>query len=199
MKAPGILFIVVLVIALQLSACGGGGGSTSIPTPPQTSNIRHVSADLVQFVESDLSYVQRFSEGYVIPTASQLGQFDDLIVALVSQDIGTVETHAPALNFELIRFTDTGAAGNELYCLLEVVSRGQGFYCADFDASATHHVSVPHPLYDSGTNAESAYVMRATGARFLSVSTTHRCANAAASSCPRPSCVRGDSTAAGPA
>jgi hypothetical protein len=42
---------------------------------------------------------------------------------------------------------------------------------------------VPHPLFDSQTNVESVAVMRGTGARYLSLSSTHRCSNAATSSC----------------
>ena len=90
---------------------------------------------------------------------------------------------AAALNFELIRLTDTNNGNNELYCLRELVLRGQGFYCVDYDSASSHHISAPHPLYDRDTNTESVTVMRGTSARFLSVATSHRCANAAASSC----------------
>jgi hypothetical protein len=142
-------------------------------------------------VSSSLRYVQAFSEGYSAPSAIALNQFDSLIIDLINQGLDTVNAAAGAIGFRLLRFTDTGGGNNELYCLEEIGLRGQGFFCADFDSSNSHHISAPHPLYDSLTNTESVTVMRGTGARFLSVSSTHRCSNAATSSCSGTTTVCG--------
>lgn len=157
-----------------VSGCGGG-------EPPQP--IPLVSADLASFVTSTLSYVPSYSEGYSIPAIEDLTAFDALIANLVDGEYDLVQSAAGALNLELVRFVDTGAGDNELHCLREVELLGRGFFCVDSDSSAMHHISVPHPLYDSNTNTQSITVMRDTGARFLSISTTHRCANAASSAC----------------
>jgi hypothetical protein len=141
------------------------------------------TADLSDYVGGSLRYVQAFSEGYSVPTTAALSQFDSLITGLMNQDLDAVRAAAGDINFKLVRFIDSGASNNELYCLEELVLRGQGFYCMDPDSLNPHHVSVPHPLFDSHTNVESVTVFRATGARFLSLSSTHRCSNAASSSC----------------
>jgi len=94
-----------------------------------------------------------------------------------------VRAAAGNIGFRLLRIIDSGAGNNELYCLEELTLRGQGFYCVDYDSLNSHHVSAPHPLFDSHTNTESATVMRGIGARFLSLSSTHRCSNNATSSC----------------
>lgn len=178
------LSLAALVTASLLSACGGGGSAPPVQnTPPPASQITQVSADLSTFVTTTLPYVQRNTDGYVIPAAADLTRFDGMIANLLAGDTQAANDAAAALNFELIHFTDTGAGDNELYCLRELILRGQGFYCVDFDSSSMHHVSVPHPLYDRDTNTESVAVMRGTGARFLSISTSHRCANAAESMC----------------
>ena len=119
----------------------------------------------------------------MIPSAVDLDRFDALLNDLLSGNTLSAFETAAGLNFELIRLTDTGNGSNVLYCLRELVLRGQGFYCVDFDSSAAHHISAPHPLYDRDTNTGSVTVMRGTGARFLSVATAHRCANSAASAC----------------
>ncbi|MDX2609157.1 MAG: hypothetical protein QNK16_12305 [Woeseiaceae bacterium] len=168
------------IMAIVLVGCGSGN---SAPDPDPEPVIETLTADLSDYVGGSLEYVQAFSEGYSVPSVSDLNQFDSLVIELMNQNLEAVRTAAGGIGFRLLRFVDSGAGNNELYCLEEVALRGQGFYCADFDSSSSHHISVPHPLFDSNSNVESARVMRATGARFLSLSSTHRCSNAAASSC----------------
>ena len=192
--AKGLVIFLVLVAALQMGACGGGDSGPPIQPPP-SSQIPQVSANLSEYVTTTLPYVQSGSEGYVIPSAAELTRFDNLVTNLLNSELQAAVGDAAELNFEIIRLTDTGNGNNELYCLRELSLKGQGFYCVDFDSAAAHHISAPHPLYDSDTNTESVTVMRATGARFLSVATSHRCANAAASSCSGTTSVCG---AAGP-
>ena len=183
------------IIAAVLTACGGSSSPSPPPPPPPPppSAIVEVSADLAGYVTSTLSYSQAFSEGYSVPTAADLTAFDTLATDLLNGQLDDVRAAAGAVNLELVRFIDTAASNNELYCLREVTLLGRGFFCVDFDSSTLHHISVPHPLYDQNTNTQSITVMRETGARFLSISTTHRCSNAAASSCSGTTSVCGAS------
>ncbi len=155
--------------------------------------ITEISADLANYVTSTLSYSQAFTEGYSVPSAADLAAFDALATDLLDQQFDDVRSAAGAVNLELVRFIDTAAADNELYCLRELTLLGRGFFCVDFDSSALHHISVPHPLYDQNTNTQSIRVMRETGARFLSISTTHRCSNSAESACSGTTSVCGAS------
>lgn len=168
---------------VAVAACGGGESSAQQAQPSPPPAIAEVRADLRDFVTGELQYVAPYSEGYAIPSSTELAAFDALAADLVAGNLEALRAAAGALDYALIRLVDTGAGGNELYCLRETALRGRGFFCADYDAAKTHHVSVPHPLFDGNTNTESATVMRETGARFLSISTTHRCANAAESAC----------------
>ncbi len=178
-------------LCFWLVGCGGGGGEGPGPDPDLGPDI--LTVNLSDYVGNSLPYVQQFSEGYIVPTAQELDQFDSLVTSFLGQQLDMAETAASIINFELIRIVDTGANNNELYCLRERALRGQGFYCVEFDSATAHHVSVPHPLYDMSTNMEAVAVMRGTGARFLSISTTHRCSNAAVSSCSGTTTVCGAS------
>lgn len=169
-------------VLAMLAACGGGGNAPGAAPGPIPA-ITEVRADLSVYVTTSLSYAQSFSEGYSIPSSAELTQFDSLATGLLNRQLDSVQGAAGSINLALIRFIDTAANDNELYCLREISLSGRGFFCVDFDSAALHHISVPHPLYDSNTNAASVTVMRETGARFLSLSTTHRCADAATSSC----------------
>lgn len=175
---------------IAIAGCGGGGGNNKQdPDPDPVIETR--TADLADYVSGSLRYVQGFSEGYSVPSATALNRFDSLVIDLMNQNLEAVRAAAGDINFQLLRVIDSGAGDNELYCLEEIALRGQGFYCADFDSSTPHHVSVPHPLFDSHTNVESVAVMRGTGARFLSVSSTHRCSNVATSPCSGTTSVCG--------
>jgi hypothetical protein len=187
--------------AVAIAGCGGGGSTTGgvfdppANPPPATPSIETRTADLLAYVGGTVEYVQAFSEGYSVPDAAAVDRFDDLVMRLLDGDLDGVEDAAGASGFRLLRFIDSGAGDNELYCLEERVLQGQGFYCVDFEAPNAHHISAPHPLFDRNTNSGSVVVMRTTGARFLSVSTTHRCANAAESSCSGTTSVCGESGA----
>ena len=176
---------------LALAGCSGSGGGSSEPGPGPDPDIETRNVDLLDYVGTSLAYVQAFSEGYVVPSAAALSQFDALIADLMNQDLASAQSAAAAIGFRLLRIVDTAAGNNELFCLEETALRGQGFYCLDFDSPQSHHLSVPHPLYDRFTNTESVSIMRATGARFLSISTTHRCSNAAPSVCAGTTSVCG--------
>ncbi len=181
MNAGAIIRAVILsILFATLVGCGGGN---SVPAPDPEPVIETRTADLSDYVSGSLRYVQAFSEGYSVPTASALNRFDSLVIGLMNQNLEAVRAAAGDIDFQLIRIIDSGASNNELYCLEERLLRGQGFYCVDFDSLNSHHVSVPHPLFDSNTNVESVTIMRATGARFFSLSSTHRCSNAVSSSC----------------
>lgn len=171
----------VLVGVTLLAACGGAD-SRAPQAPPDAADLELV-VDLQDYVSNAMPYVASYSEAYVIPSAADLDRFDSLAAALLDGRLDTVRDLAAGLNFELVRVVDTGASNNDLYCLREQQLRGQGLYCVDYDALPAHFVSVPHPIYDSNTNVESVAVVRGIGARYYSLSTTHRCANSAASAC----------------
>ncbi len=192
-----VRWLAFLLAGIAATSCGGSGGGND--GPPMVINptpvIQTRTADLLDFVGGTLPYAQAFSEGYVVPTPLELSQFDALLDSLIDEDFDAVQASAADLGLRLIRFFDAGANNNELYCLEEVSLEGRGFFCLDPDSTNTHHISVPHPLFDRNTNTESVTVMRATGARFLSISTTHRCSNVAVSACSGTTSVCGASGA----
>jgi hypothetical protein len=168
------LLVLATMVATLLVACGGG---SSTPGPPPVVSpppaIPEQRVNLADYVSNSLSYVQQFSEGYAVPASAELTRFDSLLTDLLNQQLESVRTAATDINFELVKIIDTGTDDNEMYCLRELALSGQGFYCVDFGSANTHHISAPHPLYDRNTNSESIAVMRGTGARFLSIATTH--------------------------
>lgn len=191
MNASTVIRSAVFSVLFSAIASCDGGNSSSGPDPTPVVVVETQTTDLFDYVSNSLIYVQAYSEAYAVPTASELNRFDSVIIGLMNQDLKAVQASAGDIGFRLLRIIDSGANNNEVYCLEELVLRGQGFYCLDYDSSNSHHVSVPHPLFDSHTNTESVTVMRAIGARFFSLSSTHRCANAVTSACSGTTSVCG--------
>ncbi len=181
MKHAGLLPLLYLLCVI--AGCGGSGGGASPEAMPPDMSIDLLSVDLSNFVRSSLVYAARDSEGYQPVTSAELAVFADLVVALLNGQTTTARSLAESLDLNLLRVIDSGGAGSSLYCVREIIPKGRGFYCIDYGATSSIHLSVPHPLYDLNTNQESIVVMRGTGAKYLSISTTHRCANAANTSC----------------
>ncbi len=143
-----------------------------------------LNADLKDYIENTLSFILSGSEGYVLPQASDLTSFDETLSALIARELYTAKTKAATIDYDLIHVVDAvnNAAGDQ-YCLRESIVRGRGFFCVDYNTSNPKHIAAPHPLYDSLTRGEAVDLLFGTNAKYLSISTTHRCANAATSSC----------------
>jgi hypothetical protein len=120
------------------------------------------SVDLYVYVDSVLDYAANGSENYVVPSSADLTIFNDCVDHLLNKEIDEAESDCNSsgndiydINFKLIKIDDTGTSGEDLYCLQENTLKGQGFFCINYNASKKHHVSIPHPLYDSNTNVEA--------------------------------------------
>ena len=183
------------MLSLALLGCSGGGGSTPPGnTPPPPLFIESVSVDFEQFVD-DIPYVRPNTDGYVIPLTDEIDSFVSLVFDFNEGNLALVQQRAAENNFKLLAVTDTSNGNNELLCLQEIELRGQGLYCIDPNSTNLHHSSAPHSRFDTNTDRGSVVVMRDTGARFLSVSTAHRCANTEKSVCSGTTGVCGQNEA----
>lgn len=156
-------------------------------TAPENSTaflVTTLTTNLQTYVKDTLPYIGTGTGGYIIPTAQDLTAFDETITALMSRQLSATNIKAATVDLELINVVDTvNNSTGDVYCLREDVVQGRGFYCVDFNNTKALHISAPHPKHDTNTNHESVAVAQGTGAKYISVSTTHRCANAANSSC----------------
>jgi hypothetical protein len=149
----------------------------------EETTIETVNIDLKSYIENSINYIEKDSNGYQVPENHEISSFNLAITSLLEGSFNSAQTLAAQINYEVIKVVDTGSNNNELYCLREIIEKGRGFYCIDPDASANHHIAAPHPLFDTNTNHEAVTLSRGTEAKFLSVSTTDRCANAEESTC----------------
>ena len=166
-------FIAAMIFAICLSA---------------NAQIPQVSGDLKSEIVSIVSAMPGSgSNGFVIPSFATLQKWSVLFNTLVDADFLRADSIVKAdfPYYQLIEFTDTGYQNRVFYMLKEnaPIERGWGTFLVNPDYLRQVAIEVPHARYDTNTHREGADVFRETGARFLLMSGTHRCANSEESSC----------------
>jgi hypothetical protein len=180
--------LLALVLTLALGACKKG------PPRPDAGCAIDAAGNLLDLVDGIVASMRARagagSEAVVVPTSADRDAFAARVVASLAGD----ETAACALppSYRLIRYTD-GRAGS-LAVVAEVDAAAQpapslfwGTYAAPraptVATRATLAIEAPHPLFDIGTERESADLFVQGGARYLIIAGGHRCADAAQSGC----------------
>jgi len=165
--------------------------------------LRVVETSFSEFVD-DWPVAAEDSEDYLVPSAAFLTAFEDAVDDLIAGDMCAAQENAYQADMEVVKIVDldmdfSREYTNEYYCIIGKVEPNdspddpdpsvyRGIYCVrNYLESHTYsrvvHVSAPHPLNDKYTPAEAVAVFQLADARYLSLSTTHRRANAALSTC----------------
>ncbi|MCA9735310.1 MAG: T9SS type A sorting domain-containing protein [Deferribacteres bacterium] len=144
--------------------------------------------DLIQEFESIRDNMpNRDSEGFVPPTSEELAKWRSVIQAMLAENWSDaytlIQTDFP--EYELFQYTDTGNDDAVYYFVREKTPVTKGWGTFVFATSYLRQLAIetPHPIYDTNTYKQSPDMFRLTGARYLIMAGTHRCANSAISGC----------------
>jgi len=138
-------------------------------------------------------------EVYIKPPENYVTAFRASVKSLIKGDICTAEEEANNADMKIIKYIDTrddltinsDLFTNEYICIMgkdedndvnHDPSYFRGLFCMrNYIETNTYtrnlHIAIPHPLHDGNTNIEGAEVFENSGARYFSLSTTHRCAD----------------------
>lgn len=163
---------------------GSGSVASANVTAVSVGCIGASSVNLRTYID-DFPVKAASSEGYSVPSAANYTSWGAVIDEFLAADYAGADTLASALNYEVLHITDTGNSNAVLYCLAPKSGQevGRGVYCVYPASSKVHHIGAPHNTDDLHTEAIAVDIIRNVGFRYLSISTTRRCANAANSSC----------------
>ena len=127
------------------------------------------------------------SEGFVLPSEEDLLNWQKLMFFFIQADTSRVDSliQAHFSFYQLYVFTDTGFENRMYYLLREKhpVSKGWGTYIINTVHRRELAIEMPHPWYDTNTYSEGTDIFRRTGAKFLLMAGTHRCADSTFSNC----------------
>jgi hypothetical protein len=146
------------------------------------------SGDLLSEVQTITNNMPRaYSEGFIKPTSGELTKWSNVVKALLDGNF----TQADALvranfpSYQLFRYTDTGYLNRVYYLLREnyPVVKGWGTHIVNPTYARQIAIEVPHAKFETNTELEGVDIFRKTGARFMIINGTARCANRARTPC----------------
>jgi 3D (Asp-Asp-Asp) domain-containing protein len=179
----------------------------------QAAPVFEYTGNLKQDVLDWIEYLPKDQNLYRIPTQSNLGTWRQVINAIQVGDLATaanlVQTIAPS--YKVIKFTDTSSGSPRLYYLLleadvtandifPFADTGWGAYIFDPQPVRDLAISVPHPKADAYTETEGIEALMSLRAKWLLLSTSHRCASNMISPCTQgssPVCSGGNRSSDG--
>ena len=125
------------------------------------------------------------TEAFITPSQADLNAVVPCMQKLLTGDGSGATTCFNSLNYDVNYLIDSPYGKTYLVAEERPVGfKGLGTYIADAGAWARNIiVASPHPLYDINTETEGAKIFQELGARGYFIAGTHRCADAAASSC----------------
>lgn len=125
------------------------------------------------------------TEAFIPPSQADLNAVVPCMQKLLTGDAAGATPCFGALNYDVNYLID--GVYNKTYLVAEerqVGFKGLGTYIADAGAWVRNIiVASPHPLYDINTENEGQKIFQELGARGFFIAGTHRCSDAAASSC----------------
>ncbi len=189
-----------LAVALFFGACSNGSvdapafsGSTEIPggaenpTPAQSdtntdngdNNGDASTPTSIDALIAALNFPAAGSDALVAPNEDDRTSLTQVIHDLI--DGNTVaESTLTGLNYKLTALT---LDGQQIQALEDTSGEGGGTYLINQSSSSKLILEVPHPVFDTNTLAEGAFLFKNLKAKALLIAGTHRCANAAESAC----------------
>ena len=109
------------------------------------------------------------SEGFVKPSAAELGAFREVLGRIAAYDLAGAgqALAASGLPYRLVTLADSGADGREVIVLEETgtTTKGWGTFVVDPAPRSALVLEVPHVGYDVDTETEGVDVFRLTRAR----------------------------------
>ncbi|MGO9259319.1 MAG: hypothetical protein ACLQU1_23845 [Bryobacteraceae bacterium] len=177
---------------LQAAACG----MLLLAAPATPATIVTQSGDIVTYI-SNLNIPGVGTNSFVVPTNASIASWRPVVDALFGGKYQTAADLADPLNYNVVRFTDTGRS-RIYYILVERTNaqnaplNGLGTYVFDPTACRNLSFQAPHAGGDENTLPEAATLFADLNATALLVAGTHRCANSAASTCDGNTTACGD-------
>lgn len=146
-----------------------------------TGNIETYMGNFIDGVPGDSG------NNYKKPTSSQLDKWNDVVNAILNQNISEAVLKSSVLNYQINEFTDTSITPNQVFYILEeksVKENHWGMYVFSKTPSISNLViQAPHIKNDINTGKQAVYCFKNNVAKAVFLSGTHRCNHSNFSSC----------------
>lgn len=163
---------------------------------------RFQRGDVLKFTDSLISASPKgiATDEYKMPSFDQLLIWGEVVNKILSKDYFYANWQAAQLNYELIRFSDSTRNPNKTYyilCKSKSSKNYWGTYFFNHDAARNNIViQSPHPIFDTYTGIQGAYMFKNVDAFCFCISGTHRCNSSLFTNCSGSSTVCGNGSEA---
>lgn len=160
----------------------------NIKTDDNTAALVTTSGNLETYLGSFIDAVPGSSgNNYTIPSSVQLTKWNDVIDAILVENIDEAVLKSAELNYQINEFTDTSLSPNQVFYILEeknTKSNHWGTYVFSKTPTINNLIlQAPHIKNDINTGKQAVYCFKNNVARAIFISGTHRCNNSESSSC----------------
>ena len=161
-----------------------------------TINVTTTSSNQLQTASGDIeSYIGNIidnapisgGDNYSAPSNSQLEICNNIINAVLADDINLAVTKSGEIGYQITEFTDTSLSTNKIFYIVEKKAQTSNFWGTYIFNKTPDRgdlvIMAPHSKYDTNTGKEAIYCFKNTLARAVFINGTHRCNSGDLSSC----------------
>lgn len=159
------------------------------------------TGDLEVYLNNKLSNMPgETGNDYKVPTSGNLTTWENIINAILTDDISTARTQAATVNYQIVTYTNTSLSLNRTFYVLEEKNSQTnywGTYVFSKNPDRNNLVlQAPHSDHDFNTGKQAVYAFNRLNNIALFLNGTQRCNNTTASSCDGTTTVCSGSSAA---
>ena len=169
---------------------GNTSGFSNIINVTTTSNnqLQTASGDIENYIGNIIDNAPSSGgDDYSAPSNSQLEICNDIINAVLADDINLAVTKSGEIGYQITEFTDTSLSPNKIFYIVEKKAQASNFWGTYvFNKTPDRGdlvIMAPHSKYDTNTGKEAIYCFKNTLARGVFINGTHRCNSGNLSSC----------------
>lgn len=165
------------------------GFSNTISVITLNSNtLQTASGNIEDYVSNIIENAPSSSgDDYSAPTVSQLEVSNDIVNAILEDDIDLAVTKSGEIGYQITEFTDTSLSPNKIFYIIEKKNQASNFWGTYVFSKTPDRgdlvIMAPHSKYDTNTGKEAVYCFKNTLARAVFINGTHRCNSTDLSSC----------------
>ncbi|MCL6293999.1 fibronectin type III domain-containing protein [Jejuia spongiicola] len=166
----------------------GFSNVVNVKTDDDTAVLVTTSGDIEAYLGSFIDDVPGDSgNNYKIPLDAQLTTWDEIIDAILGENIDDAVLKSSEINYQINEFTDTSLTPNQVFYILEEKSDKSNYWGTYvFSKTPTINnliIQAPHIKNDTNTGKQAVYCFKNNVAKAVFISGAHRCNNSEESTC----------------
>jgi len=157
-------------------------------TTVNSNQLQTASGNIEDYVDNIIDNAPSSGgDNYTTPTTLQLEVSNEVVNAILADDIDEAVLKSGEIGYQITEFTDTSLSPNKTFYIVEKKSQVSNFWGTYIFSKTPDRgdlvIMAPHSKYDTNTGKEAIYCFKNSLARAVFINGTHRCNSGDISSC----------------